>query len=87
MKKSRFSEAQIVAILQQQQSGQTVAQIVREHGISEATFYTWKTKYAGLQVSELTWLKHLEAESQRLKQLYAELSLENHAIKEVLRKK
>ena len=87
MKKSRFSEAQIVAILQQQQSGQTVPHIVREHGISEATFYTWKTKYAGLQVSELTRLKHLEAENQRLKQRYAELSLENHAIKEVLRKK
>lgn len=87
MKKSRFSEAQIVAILQQQQSGQTVAHIVREHGISEATFYTWKTKYAGLQVSELARLKHLEAENQRLKQLYAELSLENHAIREVLRKK
>ncbi len=87
MKKSRFSDAHIVAILQQQQSGQTVAQIVREHGLSEATFYTWKTKYAGLQGSELTRLKHLEAENQRLKQLYAELSLENHAIKEVLRKK
>lgn len=87
MKKSRFSEAQIVAILQQQQSGQTVAHIVREHGISEATCYAWKTKYAGLQVRELTRLKHLEAENQRLKQLYAERSLENHAIKEVLRKK
>ena len=87
MKKSRFSDAHIVAILQQQQSGQTVAQIVREHGLSEATFYTWKTKYAGLQGSELTRLKHLEAENQRLKQLYAELSLENHAIEEVLRKK
>ena len=87
MKKSRFSEAQIVAILQQQQSGQTVPHIVREHGISEATFYAWKTKYAGLQVSELTRLKHLEAENQRLKQRYAELSLENHALKEVLRKK
>ena len=87
MKQSRFSEAQIVAILQQQQSGQTVAHIAREHGISEATFHTWKTKYAGLQVSELTRLKHLEAENQRLKQRYAELSLENHAIKEVLRKK
>jgi len=87
MKKSRFSDAHIVAILHQQQTGQTVAQIVREHGISEATFYTWKTKYAGLQGSELTRLKHLEAENQRLKQLYAELSLENHAIKEGLRKK
>lgn len=87
MEKNRFREVQIVAILQQQQSDQAVAQIVREHGISEAAFYTWKTKYAGLQVSELTRLKHLEAENQCLKQLYAELSLENHAIEEVLRKK
>ena len=87
MKKSRFSDVQIVAILQQQQSGQSVAHIAREHGIGEATVYTWKTKYAGLQVSELTRLKHLEAENQRLKQRYAELSPENHAIKKVLRKK
>ena len=59
MKKGRFSEAQIVAILQQQQSGQTVAQIVREHGLSEATFYTWKSKYAGASVAELTRLDSL----------------------------
>ena len=64
-----------------------MAHIVREHGLSEATFYAWKTKYAGLQVSDLTRLKHLEAENQRLQQRYAELSLANHAIKEVLRKK
>lgn len=87
MKKSRFSEAQIVSILQQQPSGQTVAQITREHGISEATFYQWKSKYGGLAVSELSRLKHLEDENRRLKQLYAELSLEHAAIKEVLRKK
>ena len=87
MRKSRFSEAQIVAILHQQQAGQTVAQIAREHAISEATFYQWKTKYGGLALSELTRLKHLEDENRRLKQLYAELSLENAAIKDVLRKK
>ena len=87
MKKGRFSEAQIVAILQQQASGQTVAQIVREHGLSEATFYTWKSKYAGASVAELTRRKHLEDENKRLKQLFADLSLENQAIKEVLRKK
>ena len=87
MKKGRFSEAQIVAILQQQASGQTVAQIVREHGLSEATFYTWKSKYAGASVAELARLKHLEDENRRLKQLYAELSLEHQVIKEVLRKK
>jgi putative transposase len=87
MKKARFSESQIVAILKQQEAGQTVAQIAREHGISEATFYTWKSKYGGMQVSELTRLKELEAENRRLKQMYADLSLENQAIKEVLRKK
>jgi len=87
MKKGRFTESQIVAILKQQDAGQTVAQIAREHGISEATFYTWKSKYAGMQVAELTRLKELEEENRRLKQMYADLSLENQVIKEVLRKK
>ena len=87
MKKGRFSEAQMVAILQQQASGQTVAQIVREHGLSEATFHAWKSKYAGASVAELTRLKHLEDENKRLKQLFADLSLENQAIMEILRKK
>ena len=76
-----------MAILQQQASGQTVAQIVREHGLSEATFYTWKSKYAGASVAELTRLKHLEDENKRLKQLFADLSLENQAFKKILRKK
>jgi putative transposase len=66
MKKKRFSEAQIMAILQQQQSGQTVAQIVREHGLSETTFHAWKSKHAGTGVAELTRLKHLE-ENRKLK--------------------
>jgi putative transposase len=66
MKKGRFSEAQMVAILQQQASGQTVAQSVCEHGLSEATFYAWKSKYAGASVTELTRLKHLE-ENRKLK--------------------
>lgn len=87
MKKGRFTESQIVAILKQQQAGQTVAQIARERAISEATFYTWKSKYGGMQVAELTRLKELEEENRRLKQMYADLSLENQAIKEVLRKK
>jgi putative transposase len=87
MKKGRFSEAQIVAIPQQQASGQTVAQIAREHGLSEATFYAWKSKYAGASVAELTHLKHLEEENRRLKPLFADLSLENQASKELLRKK
>ena len=87
MRKSRFSEAQIVAILRQQEQGQTVVQIVREHGISEPTFYQWKSKYGGLITSELPRLRGLEDENRRLKQLVGELSLENAAIKEVLRKK
>lgn len=87
MKKSRFSEAQIIGILRQQGQGQTVAQICREHGLSEPTFYQWKSKYGGLEVTELQRLKHLEEENRRLKQLVADLSLENQVVKEVLRKK
>ena len=77
MKKSRFSEAQILGILRQQDRGQTVAQICREHGIGEPTFYNWKSKFGGMSVSELQRLKHLEDENRRFKQLYAELSLEH----------
>lgn len=87
MKKSRFSEAQIIGILCQQGQGQTVAQICREHSISEPTFYQWKSKYGGLELTELQRLKHLEQENRRLKQLVADLSLENQVVKEVLRKK
>ena len=87
MKKSRFSEARILGILRQQDQGQTVVQICREPGISEPTFYAWKRKFGGMSVSELQRLKHLEDENRRLKQLYAELSLEHQVVKEVLRKK
>ena len=87
MKKGRFSESQIVSILKQQESGQTVAQIVREHGISEATFYNWKQRYGGMSVSELKRLKQIEEENHQLKLLYAELSLENAALKQILGKK
>ena len=67
MKKNRFSEAQIVAILKQQQNGQTVVQIIREHGISAATFYNWRQRYGGMEVSELKRLKDLEADAARKK--------------------
>jgi putative transposase len=87
MKKSRFSEAQIIGLLRQQGQGQTVTQIGREHGISEPPFYQWKSKYGGLEVTEWQRLKHLEEENRRLKQLVADLSLENQVVKEVLRKK
>jgi putative transposase len=87
MKANRFSEAQIVAILKQQQNGQTVVQIAREHGISEATFYNWKQKYGGMEASELKRLKDLEEENRRLKKMYAELSLDHEIVKEALKKK
>jgi putative transposase len=76
-----------VAILQQQASSQRVAQLVREHGLSKAPFYAWKSNYAGASVAELTRLKHLEEENRPLKQLLADLSLESQAIKVLLRQK
>ena len=87
MKKSRFSEAQILGILCQQDQGQTVARICREHSLSAPTFYAWKSKFGGMSMSELQRLKPLEEENRRLQQLYAELSLEHPVIKKVLRKK
>ena len=87
MKQGRFSESQIVAILKQQDSGQTVAQITREHGVSEATFYNWKAKYGGMQVLEVKRLKDLEDENRRLKKMFAELSLQHEITKEALLKK
>ena len=87
MKKKRFTETQIVGILNQQSKGQSVEQIIREHGISDSTFFNWKKKYGGMSASELHRVKDLEDENRRLKQLYAEVSLENAALKEVLRKK
>ena len=87
MKQGKFSESQIVAILKQQDSGQTVAQITRQHGVSEATFYIWKAKYGGMQVAEVKRLKDLEDENRRLKKMYAELSLQHEITKEALQKK
>ncbi len=87
MKKTRFSESQIVAILKQGEAGVPVAQILREQGISQATYYNWKAKYGGASVAELKRLKELEAENSKLKRMYADLALENEAIKEVLGRK
>ena len=87
MKQGKFSEPQIVGILKQQDGGQTVAQISREHGVSEATFYNWKAKYGGMQVSEVKRLKDLEDENRRLKKMFAELSLQHEITKEALLKK
>ncbi len=87
MRKSRFTESQIFGVLKQGESGMPVAEICREHGISNATYYQWKTKYAGVELSELRRLRELEAENARLKRMYADLALENAAIKDVLRRK
>ena len=87
MRKSRFSESQIVAVLKEGEAGLPVAELCRKHGISAATYYQWKSKYAGVSVSELARMKELETENARLKRMYAELALENSAIREVLSRK
>jgi putative transposase len=87
VKKSRFSEEQIVAVLNEAESGVPVADLVRRHEISRATFYQWRSKYAGATPSELKRVKELEAENAKLKRMYAELALENTAIKDVLQRK
>lgn len=87
MRKSRFSESQIVAVLKEGEAGLAVAELCRKHGISTATYYQWKSKYAGVSVSELARMKELETENARLKRMYAELALENSAIREVLSRK
>ena len=87
MKKSKFTESQIVFALQQAESGVTVAEVCRKLGISEATFYAWKKKYAHLGVSELRRLRQLEDENNRLKRLVADLTLDKHMLSEALRKK
>lgn len=87
MKKTRFTEAQVVSILQQQEAGKSVKDISREYGISDATFYNWKAKYGGMQISDVKRMKDLEDENNRLKRIVANLTLENDAIKTVLEKK
>jgi putative transposase len=87
MKKSRFTEEQMVAILQEQDAGVTVEAICRKHGVNKQTFYRWKQHFAGMQPSDIKKMKHLEDENARLKRMVANLSLENDAMKEVLTKK
>ena len=87
MKRSRFTESQIVAVLKEGEAGMPVAELCRKHGVSNATYYQWKSKYSGVQVSELTRLRELEAENVKLKRMYADLALENAAIKDVLNRK
>ena len=75
MKRSKFSEGQIVAILKEGEAGRLVAEICREHGISNATYYQWKSKYGGLEASDLKRMRELEDENNRLKKMYADLAL------------
>ena len=87
MKNSRFTESQIVSILKEADAGAKVKEICRRHGISDATFYNWKSKYGGMQASDLKRLKEMEAELSKLKRMYADLSMENDALKDLIEEK
>jgi len=87
MKTSKFSETQIVSILKEQEAGLKVAEVCRSHGISAATFYKWRSRYGGMDVSLLKRVKELEGENARLKKMYAESQMETAVIKEALAKK
>ena len=87
MKKSKYTETQIIAMLKEHENGKRVADICRENGISNATFFNWKSKYGGLEVNELKRLRELEEENARLKKMYADVSMDHQILKEVLSKK
>jgi putative transposase len=87
MKKSKFSESQIVNILKEAEAGVSLEDLIRQHGFSKASFYKWKGKYSGMSVSELKRLRELEEENRRLKQMYANLSLEYEVLKDIIEKK
>ena len=87
MKRSKFSETQIVSILKKQEAGIKVADICREYQISEPTFYNWKSKYGGMEISDVKRMKSLEGENAKLKKMFADISLENYALKDLIEKK
>ncbi|WP_136468759.1 transposase, partial [Flagellimonas onchidii] len=87
MKKSRFTETQIIKVLSGQEHGKAVAEICREHGISQPTFYNWKAKYGGMRVNQLKKMKEMESELAEFKRMYADLAFENNALKNLIEKK
>ena len=87
MRKSRFTEAQVMGILRQVEGGLALADVCREHAISSATFYKWRSKYGGMDASMIADMKVMEDENRRLKKMFAELSMQNELLKEALGKK
>jgi putative transposase len=87
MKKKRFTETQIFSILKEFDAGKNIQEISREHGVSKATIYNWKAKYGGMEMNELKKYKELEEENRKLKQMYADLALDNKMLKDILGKK
>lgn len=87
MKKTRFTENQIIAILKEGEAGIQVKEICRKHGISDATYYNWKSKYGGMGASDLKRMKEMEQELFQLKRMYADMALENRALKDLIEKK
>jgi len=87
MRKSRYTESQIIRILKEVEGGRAVKEVCREYGVADATYYNWKSKYGGMEASDIRKLKELDDENRRLKRLYANLSLEHDALKDVIAKK
>jgi|TARA_B100000315_G_scaffold14789_1_gene13459 putative transposase len=87
MKKTRYTESQIIKVLNEVEGGRKVKDVCREYGISDATYYNWKSKYGGMTASDIRKLKDLEDENRRLKRMYADLSLQHEALKDVIEKK
>lgn len=87
MKRSRFTETQVVSILKEADAGMAVKEVCRRHGISDATFYKWKSKYGGLDASDLKRMREIEGELSQLKRMYADVALENRALRDLIEKK